>query len=219
MSLRKEASPIATALAIAGLCLALLTPARAQAPGGSSGGPGNSGPNSAPGATTPAQAQTVEGAQQQLQGSNGVNLAAPTNQSFQGSLVEGTASASIFDLSLDDAIARGLRTNLGLILQTTAQQNARGQQYEQLQALLPTVTGDASIAVSYTHLDVYKRQPPRHLQQPDHPVPILRRHRQLRRPHNRVPYIRVVPAIVPQLRLHLPHNQHRRCLLYTSRCV
>jgi len=157
MSLRKEASPIATALAIAGLSLALLTPtaARAQGPAGTGGGPGNSGPNSAPGATTPAQAQTIEGGQQQLQGSNGVNLAAPTQQSFQGSLVEGTASATPLDLSLNDAIARGLRTNLGLILQTAAQQNARGQQYEQLQALLPTVTGDASIEVEQVNLAAY----------------------------------------------------------------
>lgn len=152
MSQRKEASPVATALATAGLCLALLIPAaaRAQGPGGS----GGASPN-APGATTPAQGQFVEGAQQQLQGSNGTNLAAPTQQSFQGSLVEGAATNTVLDLSLDDAIARGLRTNLGLILQTTAQQSARGQAFEQLQALLPTVTGDASIEVEQVNLAAY----------------------------------------------------------------
>ena len=59
------------------------------------------------------------------------------------------------DLSLDDAIARGLRQNLGLILQTTAQQNAKGQQYQQLQALLPTVTGDVSIEVEQVNLAAF----------------------------------------------------------------
>ncbi|MGD0796562.1 MAG: TolC family protein [Acidobacteriaceae bacterium] len=157
MSLRKEASPVATALATAGplavFCLALLTLApassRAQPPS-----PAGASPN-APGATTPAQGQFVEGAQQQLQGTNGVNLAAPTSQSFQGSLVEGVANGAVMDLSLDDAIARGLRANLGLILQTTAQQNARGQQLEQLQALLPTVTADASIEVEQVNLAAF----------------------------------------------------------------
>jgi hypothetical protein len=48
-----------------------------------------------------------------------------------------------------------LRQNLGLILQTTAQQNAKGQQFEQLQALLPTVTGDASIEVEQVNLAAY----------------------------------------------------------------
>jgi outer membrane protein TolC len=149
MSQRKESSPAGTGLAVAGLCVVLLS-AGAQGPGGSGGGSPN-----APGATTPAQAQTTEGAQQQLQGTNGVNLAAPTQQSFQGSLVEGKATDGVLDLSLDDAIARGLRTNLGLILQTTAQQNAKGQAFEELQALLPTVTGDASIEVEQVNLAAY----------------------------------------------------------------
>ena len=67
----------------------------------------------------------------------------------------GKATDGVLDLSLDDAIARGLRQNLGLILQTTAQQNAKGQQFEQLQALLPTVTGDASIEVEQVDLAAY----------------------------------------------------------------
>jgi outer membrane protein TolC len=162
MSSRKELSGAhqrastrlaAAALCAASICLVLIAatcPARAQGPGGS-----GSSSNSAPGATTPTQGQTVEGAQKQLEGTNGVDLAAPTKQSFQGSLVEGAATTTPLDLSLDEAIARGLRTNLGLILQTTAQQNARGQQYEQLQALLPTVTGDASIEVEQVNLAAY----------------------------------------------------------------
>jgi len=84
-----------------------------------------------------------------------VNLAAPTLGSFGGSLVEGKATDGVLDLSLDDAIARGLRQNLGLILQASAQQNAHGQQMEQLQALLPTVTGDASIEVEQVDLAAF----------------------------------------------------------------
>jgi outer membrane protein TolC len=92
---------------------------------------------------------------QQLAAPAGQDLSAPTQGSFGGSLVEGKATEGALDLSLDDAIARGLRLNLGLILQTTAQQNAHGQQLEQLQALLPTVTGNASIEVEQNNMAAY----------------------------------------------------------------
>jgi outer membrane protein TolC len=97
----------------------------------------------------------TEGALQQLSGPGGQSPATPTQDSFKGSLVSGKATDTVLDLSLDDAIARGLRQNLGLILQTTAQQNAKGQQLEQLQALLPTVTGDASIEVEQVNLAAF----------------------------------------------------------------
>jgi outer membrane protein TolC len=107
------------------------------------------------GATSAGQAQATQGALQQLSAPTGQNLSAGTQDSFNGSLVTGKATDGVLDLSLDDAIARGLRQNLGLILQTTAQQNAKGQQFEQLQALLPTVTGDASIEVEQVNLAAY----------------------------------------------------------------
>ncbi len=136
-----------TAIAALGLCALLAAnaaPGEAQAPGGGSTG-----------ATTPAQAQVVEGGIQLLQTGAGPNGANATQDSFKGSLVTGNATGTIVDLTLDDAIQRGLRTNLGLILQTTAQQNAHGQQLEQLQALLPTVTGDMSIEVQQVNLAAY----------------------------------------------------------------
>jgi len=143
----ETASPCRQVVGACSLCVSLLlaSSAYAQLGGGSS----------AVGATTPAQAQTVEAAQQQLAAPTGQNLAAPTQDSFKGSLVEGKATDGVLELSLDDAIARGLRQNLGLILQTTAQQNAHGQELEQLQALLPTVTGDASIEVQQVNLAAY----------------------------------------------------------------
>src|ERR1035437_9952488 len=105
-----------------------------------------------PGATSSAEAQATEGALQQLAAPGGVNLAAPTQGAFGGSLVAGTATEAVLAPSVVDATARGLRTNLGLILQATAQQSAHGQQLEQLQTLLPTVTGDASIEVEQLDL-------------------------------------------------------------------
>ena len=63
----------------------------------------------------------------------------PTAQSFQGSLTQGEATGQIIDLSLDDAIQRGLKTNLGIILSGTQTAAARGQRLSELQALLPEV--------------------------------------------------------------------------------
>jgi outer membrane protein TolC len=149
MTSSKAAPPVRAALAISGLtCLVLLAAVgqvQAQvAPGANS-----------PGATTPAQAGATQGALEQLATPAGQNPAAPTADSFKGSLVDGKATGSVLDLSLDDAIARGLRQNLGLILQGSAQQGAHGQQLEQLQALLPTVTGDASIEVEQVNLAAF----------------------------------------------------------------
>jgi outer membrane protein TolC len=143
MMQRNAVSPARRALAAGGLTSLLLLATAGYAQGGSTG------------ATSSAQAQATEGALQQLAAPGGVDLAAPTRGNFGGSLVEGKATDGVLDLSLDDAIARGLRQNLGLILQATAQQNAHGQQMEQLQALLPTVTGDASIEVEQIDLAAF----------------------------------------------------------------
>jgi len=143
MMQRNAVSPARRALAAGGLTSLLLLATAGYAQGGSTG------------ATSSAQAQATEGALQQLAAPGGVDLAAPTQGSFGGSLVEGKATDGVLELSLDDAIARGLRQNLGLILQATAQQNAHGQQMEQLQALLPTVTGDASIEVEQIDLAAF----------------------------------------------------------------
>ena len=72
--------------------------------------------------------------------------------SFHGSLVRGQATADILPLGFDDAIQRGLQNNLGLILQGSSQRQAGGQRLEQLQSLLPTVTGSVSITVEQIDL-------------------------------------------------------------------
>ena len=56
----------------------------------------------------------------------------------------GEATSQVLELSLDDAIARGLKNNLGMILSSEQLAAARGQRLSQLQALLPTVNLKAS---------------------------------------------------------------------------
>jgi outer membrane protein TolC len=67
--------------------------------------------------------------------------AGPTSQSFQGSVPSGTATGQTLDLTLDDAIQRGLRNNLGVILSGTQTAAAKGERLSQLQNLLPSVDG------------------------------------------------------------------------------
>jgi outer membrane protein TolC len=71
---------------------------------------------------------------------------------YKGSQVKEAATPGVLDLSLDDAIARGLKYNLGLVLASQSQLNAHGTQLEQLQSLLPTVTGNLTAAVQQTDL-------------------------------------------------------------------
>lgn len=64
----------------------------------------------------------------------------------------GEVSTQPIDLTLDDAMQRGLKTNLGIILTGTQAAAARGQRLSQLQALLPSV--DASIKESLMQVDL-----------------------------------------------------------------
>ena len=107
------------------------------------------------GTSTSYDSSTVAGAQQQLYNASGQNGAAVTQDSFKGSIVTGKATDGVLDLSLDDAIQRGLRQNLGLILQTSSVKNANGQRLEELQALLPTVNATASYEVQQINLAAY----------------------------------------------------------------
>jgi outer membrane protein TolC len=71
---------------------------------------------------------------------------------FKGSVAVGEASAQAIDLSLDEAIQRGLKTNLGIILSGTQAAAARGQRLSQLQALLPEVDASAKETVMQADL-------------------------------------------------------------------
>ncbi|MGD0478517.1 MAG: TolC family protein [Terracidiphilus sp.] len=76
----------------------------------------------------------------------------PSAASFQGSVPRGGASAQSIDLSLDDAMQRGLEANLGIILSGTQTAGARAQRLSQLQTLLPSVDFNAKEAEMQTDL-------------------------------------------------------------------
>jgi outer membrane protein TolC len=71
--------------------------------------------------------------------------------SFAGS-VPAKPVPGVMPLSLQDAITRGLRQNLGLLLSRADIGSARGQRWEQLSALLPHVTASPYVAVSKINL-------------------------------------------------------------------
>src|SRR5580658_9517413 len=63
---------------------------------------------------------------------------------FQGSVPTGEASPTPLSLTLRDAIDRGLKTNLGLLVSGQVSAAARGERLRSLSALLPQVTGEVS---------------------------------------------------------------------------
>jgi outer membrane protein TolC len=88
-----------------------------------------------------------------------------TSSSTPGQAIPGTQGVSPFagsvptklvpgviPLSLRDAIDRGLRQNLGLLLSSADIGSARGQRWEQLSALLPHVTAAPYVAASEINL-------------------------------------------------------------------
>ena len=73
--------------------------------------------------------------------------------SYQGSVAdEGRIVPGVLPLSLDDAIARGLKHNLGLILSSQNVLTARATQLGQLQGLLPTITANVRESEQETDL-------------------------------------------------------------------
>lgn len=71
---------------------------------------------------------------------------------FFGSVPEGKASSEILSLTFKDAIDRGLRNNLGLLLQDDNTLSARGEKWRELSALLPNVNASASENVAKINL-------------------------------------------------------------------
>ena len=89
--------------------------------------------------TAPAFAQLSLGSQQSAP-------TPPPSTSYQGSVGTGTVTADTLSLTMDDAVQRGLKTNLGLLLSNTQTANARGQRLQDLQALLPSIDGSVNEA-------------------------------------------------------------------------
>jgi len=72
------------------------------------------------------------------------SVSLPGSQSpFQGSAPEGNATSEVLQIDFRDAIERGLRNNLGLLLAGDQAQAARGQRWQALAELLPNVSARA----------------------------------------------------------------------------
>lgn len=71
---------------------------------------------------------------------------------YQGSISQQAVQPGVMQLSLADAIQRGLRCNLGLLLTSQNIQTARGARLEELQSLLPTATGTVKAAIQESDL-------------------------------------------------------------------
>ncbi len=76
----------------------------------------------------------------------------PPASAYEGSVPTGQATAQPLELSLDDAIQRGLKNNLGVILSGTQTAGARAQRLTELQPLLPDVEFRATEAVQQVDL-------------------------------------------------------------------
>jgi outer membrane protein TolC len=76
---------------------------------------------------------------------------AQSTSPYQGS-VPGKLEAGVVPISLQDAINRGLKTNLGLLLSSQDVQSARGERWKQLSALLPNVTTSSYVDGSQVDL-------------------------------------------------------------------
>ena len=71
---------------------------------------------------------------------------------FQGSVPKGTASPTPLALTLHDAIDRGLKANLGLLVSDSTNESVRGQKLQALSALLPQLHGQASETIEQLNL-------------------------------------------------------------------
>jgi outer membrane protein TolC len=76
----------------------------------------------------------------------------PGEAQYQQSVPTGTASPTPVALTLTDAIARGLRANLGLLTSQQANITTRAQRLQALSALLPTVKGTVQEAAQQVNL-------------------------------------------------------------------
>jgi len=98
-------------------------------------------------AQTPAPTATIPGSSSPSATSTGT----PAGSSFSGS-VPTKLVPGVIPLSLQEAIDRGLKQNLGLLLSNTDIRSARGQRWEQLSALLPHASVSPYVAMSKINL-------------------------------------------------------------------
>lgn len=108
-----------------------------------------SGRSSQPGSVSITQRTTNVG------GGNSVNVVDSTvdvQSSFSGSTAGGTSTGGVYALTLHEALARGLRFNLGTISQDTAVMQAQGQRQVARSSLLPNL--NAAISEEFERLNL-----------------------------------------------------------------
>lgn len=71
---------------------------------------------------------------------------------LQGSVPQGTATGTPISLSLAEAIARGLKANLGVLVSEQSSREVRAQRLRALSGLLPSITGQISITEQQLNL-------------------------------------------------------------------
>src|SRR5277367_5278288 len=67
---------------------------------------------------------------------------------YSGSVPEGKATADVLPISFKEAIDRGLRNNIGVLLQSDNTLAARGQRWHELSELMPHVSAQAGETVA-----------------------------------------------------------------------
>lgn len=102
--------------------------------------------------TVTAFAQEQSGGPSSLPSPYQIPSAQQGGSGFQGSVVQERAVAGVLPLSLDDAIQRGLKYNLGVVLSNQNTLSASGSRLQELQALLPTVNGSLKESVQQVNL-------------------------------------------------------------------
>ncbi len=117
-------------------CAVLLAAACSGALSGQAAGQG------APG--DPTRASTQQSYSSSGRGGAARGAEALSQSPFSGSVPEGKATGTILPLSFQDAIDRGLRNNLGLLLQSDANLSVRGERWKELSALLPNLNAQAT---------------------------------------------------------------------------
>jgi outer membrane protein TolC len=92
-------------------------------------------------APTPQSSSSSYSGGQSSNTSQSSNPGAALSQSpFSGSVPEGKATGDVLPLSFKDAIDRGLRNNLGFLLQSDTSLTAQGEKWKELSELLPHVS-------------------------------------------------------------------------------
>ena len=144
--MKKRALVSAGAFVLAASCVPMLA---------QGAGPGSNGQGSAGSSGSAIDAVSKVQTQLSTPGPSVTPATGSSDPNYKGSIVRDKATGDVLGLTLTDAMQRGLRNNLGLVLQTSNEKSASGQRLQQLQALLPTVTGAASYEVEQVNLAAY----------------------------------------------------------------